>query len=80
MFIVYKPPHERRLTQACAYGHSDQNLYLSLERYMNVKLLTKHHLEFLSLTRGCRGSYESTLVKMPLLEITCHSSYINTID
>ena len=32
---------------------------------MIVKLLTEHHLEFLSLTGGCRGSSESTLVKMP---------------
>ena len=32
---------------------------------MAVKLLTEHHLEFLSLTGGCTGSYESTLVKMP---------------
>ena len=31
---------------------------------MIVKLLTEHHLEFLSLNRGCRGSSESTLVKM----------------
>ena len=31
---------------------------------MNVKLLTEYHLEFLSLTRGCRGLSESTLVKM----------------
>ena len=32
---------------------------------MSVKLLTEHHLEFLSLRGGCRGSSESTLVKMP---------------
>ena len=32
---------------------------------MNVKLLTKHRLEFLSLKGGCIGSSESTLVKMP---------------
>ena len=32
---------------------------------MIVKLLTKHHLEFLSLKGGCTGSSESTLVKMP---------------
>ena len=32
---------------------------------MFVKLLTEHHLEFLSLKRGCRGSSESTLVIMP---------------
>ena len=31
---------------------------------MSVKLLTEHHLEFLSLNGGCRGSSESTLVKM----------------
>ena len=31
---------------------------------MIVKLLNEHHLEFLSLKEGCRGSTESTLVKM----------------
>ena len=31
---------------------------------MIVKLLTEHHLAFLSLKGGCRGSSESTLVKM----------------
>ena len=31
---------------------------------MIVKLLTEHHLEFLSLIGGCRGSSESTHVKM----------------
>ena len=31
---------------------------------MIAKLLTEHHLEFLSLKVGCRGSSESTLVKM----------------
>ena len=31
---------------------------------MIVKLLTEHHLEFLSLTGGCGGWSESTLVKM----------------
>ena len=31
---------------------------------MIVKLLTEHHLEFLSLKGGCRASSESTLVKM----------------
>ena len=31
---------------------------------MIVKLLTEHHLEFLSLKAGCRGSSESTLVEM----------------
>ena len=32
---------------------------------MIVKLLTEHHLEFISLKGGCRGSSESTHVKMP---------------
>ena len=31
---------------------------------MIVQLLTEHHLEFLSLKAGCRGSSESTLVKI----------------
>ena len=31
---------------------------------MIVKLLTEYHLEFLTLKGGCRGSSESTLVKM----------------
>ena len=42
-----------------------QSLCLSPEYSMIVKLLTEHHLEFLSLKGGCRGSSESTLVKMP---------------
>ena len=32
---------------------------------MIFKLLTEHHLECLSLKGGCRGSSESTNVKMP---------------
>ena len=31
---------------------------------MIVKLLTEHHLHFLSLKGGCRGSSESTIFKM----------------
>ena len=37
---------------------------------MIVKLLTEHHLEFLSLKGGCRGSSENAT----LLEITCTGS------
>ena len=40
---------------------------------MIVKLLTEHHLAFLSLKGGCRGSSESALVK--LLEISCRGSF-----
>ena len=32
---------------------------------MIFKLLTEQHLEFLSLTGGCTGMSQSTLVKMP---------------
>ena len=32
---------------------------------VTCKLLTDYHLEFLSLNVGCRGSSESTHVKMP---------------
>ena len=32
---------------------------------MTVRLLSEHHLEFLSLEGGCTGSTESTNVKMP---------------
>ena len=32
---------------------------------MCIKLLTEHHLEFLSLKGGITGWYEHTLIKMP---------------
>ena len=51
-----QPAHTRSL--------SDQSLCWSFEYSMIVKLLTEHHLEFLSLKGGCRGSSESTLVKI----------------
>ena len=47
-----QPAHTRSLTRALAS--------------MTVKLLTKHHLEFLSLKGGCTGSPKSTLV------LKCH--------
>ena len=56
---------QQSLRSACAYAQSDQSLCLSLEYSIIVKLLTGHHLEFLSLKEGCRGSSESTRVKMP---------------
>ena len=39
---------------------------------MNVKLLTEHHLVFLSLKGSCTGSSESTFVKTP----HCWKSYV----
>ena len=60
--------------QPAAYAQSYQNLCLSLEYSMSVKLLTEQHLEFLSLKGGCTGSPESTLVKMP----HCWKSHVAT--
>ena len=40
------------------------------------KLLTEHHLEFLSLKGGCRSSSESICQNATLLEITCTGSLI----
>ena len=54
----------KSLRSPCAYAQSDQSLWLSLEKFMSVKLPTEHHLEFLSLKGGCTGSSESTLVKI----------------
>ena len=56
---------QESLKSASAYAQSDQSLCLSLEYSMIVKLLAEHHLEFLSLKGGCRGSSESTHIKMP---------------
>ena len=59
---------QQRLRPACAYAQTDQtdqSLCLSLEYYMNIKLLDEHNLEFLSLKEGYTGSSESIHVKMP---------------
>ena len=45
---------------------------------MIVKLLTEHHLEFLSLTGGCRGSSRLHLSKCQIVgnlmpRLICHS-------
>ena len=56
---------EQRLRPACAYAQTDQSLCKSLEYSLNIKLLTEHHLELVSLKGSCTGSFESTVVKMP---------------
>ena len=56
---------EQRLRPAFAYAQSDQSLCSSLEYSMNIKLLTEHHFEFLSLKGGCTGLSESIHVKIP---------------
>ena len=52
-----QPAHTRSLISLC----------WSFEYSMSVKLLTEHHLEFLSLKGGCIGLSESTLVKIPII-------------
>ena len=53
------------LRPACAYAQSDQSICRSFEYSTTVKLLTEHHLEFLSLKGDCIGLSVSILVKMP---------------
>ena len=50
-----QPAHTCSLIRAFASGLN----------ILSDKLLTEHHLEFLSLKGGCIGSCEPTLVKMP---------------
>ena len=49
---------------------------------MIIKLLTEHHLEFLSLKGGCRGSSFSTLVKMSIFckSHTAAQLYLSPVD
>ena len=67
---------QQRLRSSCACTKSDQSLSYSLEYSMNVKLLTKQHLEVLHLRGGFTGSSEFTLVKMPHRRV----SYVLTND
>ena len=68
--IYFEPVHEISNNVVCATRKaSDQPAHMrSLIRAFASRLsnlLTEHHLEFLSLKGGCRGSSESTHVKMP---------------
>ena len=53
-----QPAHTHSLIRAFA---------CCLEYSISVKLLTEHHLEFLSFKGGCTVSSESTLVKMQIV-------------
>ena len=55
----------QRLRPACTYVQSDQSRCWSFAYSMYIEILTEQHLEFLSLTGGCTGFSESTLVKIP---------------
>ena len=66
---------EKRLRPACAYAQSDQSLCWSLEFSRSIKLMTEHHLEYLSLKGSYMGLSESTLDKIPQcwkLRVTAH--------
>ena len=47
---------------------------------MILRLLTEHHLEFLSLKRGCTGSSESFLVKIPHCWKSHIAAHISVFD
>ena len=74
MGFKFEPVHEISNNVVCVTSKSsDQpahtrsliSLCLSLEYPMSDKLLTEHHLRFLSLKGGCTGWSDSTPVKMP---------------
>ena len=60
---IIEPRHVISNNVVCATSKASDTQ--SLQYSMTVKLLTVHHLEFLSLKGSCTGSSESTLVKMP---------------
>ena len=68
--MVYEPVCEISNNVVCATSkasdqpaHTRRLIITFAMSSMIVKLLTEHHLEFLSLNGGCRGLSESTLVK-----------------
>ena len=69
----FEPRHEISNNVVCAtskgsdqpaHMQSDQSICLWLDCSLSAKLLTEHHLEFLSLKGDFIDSSESTLVKM----------------
>ena len=63
--ILNETRHEISNNVVCATSKASDQPAHTLEYSMNVKLLTEHHLEFLSLKGDCKGWSESTLVKVP---------------
>ena len=56
---------QQRLRPACAYVQSDQSLCLLIAYSMSVKLLSEHHLDFLS-------SKEAAQARLSLHLSKCH--------
>ena len=63
------------LRSASAYAQSDQSLSLSLEYSMTVKLLTEHHLEFLSLMGHAKTRLSLHLSKCHIVENLMRGSF-----
>ena len=64
---LFEPRHEISNNVVCVTSaSSDQPAHMRslIRAFVSVKLLTEHHLEFLSLKVGCTG-LSATLVKMP---------------
>ena len=61
--------------QPARMRRSDQSICKSFEYSLNIKLLTEHHLEFLSLKGGFTGSSEFTMSKCHIVEN--HMSRLN---
>ena len=56
------------------YTQSDQTFCWSLVYSMTVKLLAKHHLEFLSFEKAAQARLSLHLSNVKLLEISCRGS------
>ena len=63
---------KQRLRPACAYAQSGQSLCYSLEYSITVKLLTAHHVEFLSLKGGCTGDRTHHIVGNLMLRLVIY--------
>ena len=59
--IWYVRPAKAQISQRSRT--TDQSVCLSLVYSMIFKLLNEHHLEFISLKGGCKGSSDSILMK-----------------
>ena len=85
---AFEPFHEISINVVCVTSKgSDQPAHMqslikafsSCLNILRLWLLTKHHLEFLSLRGGCTGSPESTLVKCHLVEITSYNVFVMNV-
>ena len=76
---IIEPWHEISNNVVCATSKGS-NQSARIEYFMSVKLLTEHHLEFLSLKESCTGSSESTLIKMPHCWKSSVTAHMNNLQ